>query len=95
MGKVFYFECDCCKKQSLNEADFEKVDVPSRIYDALGEKFTPGFASLMLCKKCSQTLWKLSDMLFAKVEVGGEKVVVFPNKEAEILVQLEEYDEIF
>lgn len=78
---IFY--CDCCLATFMNGQGLTDLEIPVRVYDDKGEKFTCGFKKVSFCNRCTQEYWKASDANFAVVEVGLTGTKFYPHFETQ------------
>ena len=86
MGKVIieYYECDVCKKERREKPDgMFALPIAARRYDMDGQRFTNVFTEALLCQGCRDSLWRIMDKQFCRVEIGGGKTEYFLHVEGE------------
>lgn len=83
MGKVIieYYECDVCKDRFDKPDRMFALPIAARKYDMDGKRFTKVFSEALLCPKCRDHLWSVSDKFFCEVEIGGGKTEYFLKEE--------------
>ena len=77
------FFCDCCPRTMPNGQGLINLELPVRLYDEKGEKYTRQLKKVALCMTCFDKFWEASDANFAVVEVGLRGTKFFPHFETE------------